>query len=165
MFCCREHPSAHHRNNDRVNLHSVVPHPYSFLRFKSFQEDCCARVLHPGYSVGIPCQVSLLSGQQLVSAIQRSEHVLRSWRAQCGSRSREVSCKSCDYVRTTSQSQPKSHGEEEDKRRNDQGCYYDIINNRKTGVTMLLQGIYTNYHVLPMRHPVGHLHNQSPSVT
>ena len=22
-------------NNDRVNLHSVVPHPYSFLRFKS----------------------------------------------------------------------------------------------------------------------------------
>ena len=46
------------RNNDRVNLHSVVPHPYLLLQFKSFQEDCCAQVLHPGYGVGIPCQVS-----------------------------------------------------------------------------------------------------------
>ena len=28
---------------------------------------------------------------------------------------------------------------------------------------MLLQGIYTNYHVLPMRRPTGCLHNRSPS--
>ena len=34
-----------------------------------------------------------------------------------------------------------------------QGCYYDIINNHKTGVAMLLQGIYTNYHEVSMRHP------------
>ena len=126
---------------------------------------CCARALHPGYGVEIPCQVSLLGGQQLASAIQKSEHMLRSWRAQRGSRSREVSCKSCDYVRTTSQSQPKSHRGEVGERRNNQGCYYDVINNHKTGVAMLLQSIYTNYHVSSMRRPAGRLHNESLSVT
>ena len=50
-------------------------------------------------------------------------------------------------------------------RRNNQGCHYDVINNHKTGVAMLLQGIYTNYHVLPMRRPAGRLHNKSLSVT
>ena len=30
---------------------------------------------------------------------------------------------------------------------------------------MLLQGIYTNYHVLSTRRPAGRLHNESPFVT
>ena len=41
----------------------------------------------------------------------------------------------------------------------------DVINNRKTGVAMLLRGIYTSYHVCPMRRPAGRLYNKSLSVT
>ena len=88
------------RNNDRVNLHSVVLHPYSFLQFKSLQEDCCARVLHPEHDVEVFCQVSSLSGQRWALVIQR------------------LGYKSCDYVRTTSkQHNPKSYGGEKEWRR------------------------------------------------
>ena len=50
-----------------------------------------------------------------------------------------LSCESCDYVRTTSNSTTQGLTEKREWRRDkNQGCYYDIINNHKTGVLMLL---------------------------
>ena len=49
-----------------------------------------------------------------------------------------LSCKSCDYVRTMSTTQPKvslRQRRRETKCKN-RGCYYDVINNHKTGVPM-----------------------------
>ena len=52
--------------------------PTCLFDFKSLEEDRCARALHPEHDVRVFCQVSLLSCQWLVSAVQRLEHVLRS---------------------------------------------------------------------------------------
>ena len=77
-------------NDNRVNSHPVVSHPYLSLWFTSFKEDRCTRALHPGHDVGMSCQVSLLSDQQFASAVQRLRHVLWSWGARRDPRSREV---------------------------------------------------------------------------
>ena len=109
-------------NDNRVNSHPVVSDPYLSLRFKSFEEDRCAQTLHPEHDVGVFCQVSLLSSQWLVSAIQRLEHMLQSWDAQ--SVLERLSCKSCDYVRTTSNTQPKVSLE---KRRNGDETRIEVV--------------------------------------
>ena len=94
-------------NDNEVNLHPVVSHPHLSLWFISLQEGCCARALHPGHNVEMSCQVSLLSSQQFGSAIQRLRHVLQSWLLNAVCVLERLSCQSCDYVRTTSITQPK----------------------------------------------------------
>ena len=94
-------------NDNEVSLHPVVLHPHLSLQFKSLKEDFCTWAFHPGHNVRMSCQVSLLSGQWFALVIQRLRHVLQSWVLDVVHVLERLSCKSCDYVRTTSVTQPK----------------------------------------------------------
>ena len=85
----------------------MVLHPRLSLRFISLEAGRCARVFHPGHDVKMSCQVSLLSGQQFASAVHKLRHELRSWLLNAVHVLERLGCKSCDYVRTMSVTQPK----------------------------------------------------------
>ena len=101
-------------NDNEVNLHPAVLHPHLSLWFISLEEGCCTQALRPGHGVEMSCQVSLLSSQWLVLAIHKLRHMWWSWLLNAVHVLERLGCKSCDYVRTMSVTQPMSHrGEEE----------------------------------------------------